>query len=123
MFATSIGGTATGHGGDRVLLDDPHNVEEAESDDVRESVIEAWKKTFSTRLNDPKTGAFVVIMQRLHARDLTGYLLARGGRLDAPVPPDGVREEALRGLRRATRARKRASCSARNGSGRRRSRR
>lgn len=76
MFATSIGGTATGYGGDRIVLDDPHNVKEAESDDVREGVITAYRRTFSTRLNDPKTGAIVVIMQRLHERDLTGYLLA-----------------------------------------------
>lgn len=76
MFATSIGGTATGYGGDRIVFDDPHNVKEVESDDVREGVITAYRRTFSTRLNDPKTGAIVVIMQRLHERDLTGYLLS-----------------------------------------------
>ena len=29
-----------------------------------------------TRLNDPKTGAFVIIMQRVHENDLTGHILA-----------------------------------------------
>ncbi len=29
-----------------------------------------------TRLNDPQTGAFVIIMQRLHEQDLTGHILA-----------------------------------------------
>ena len=32
----------------------------------------------STRLNDPRTGAYVVIMQRMHERDLTGHILSRG---------------------------------------------
>ena len=29
-----------------------------------------------TRLNDPKTGAFIIIMQRVHEKDLTGHILA-----------------------------------------------
>ena len=29
-----------------------------------------------TRLNDPKTGAFIIIMQRVHENDLTGHILA-----------------------------------------------
>jgi predicted phage terminase large subunit-like protein len=31
----------------------------------------------STRLNDPKTGAYIVIMQRLHESDLTGHILSK----------------------------------------------
>jgi hypothetical protein len=33
----------------------------------------------STRLNDPKTGARVVVMQRVHASDLSGSILEHGG--------------------------------------------
>jgi hypothetical protein len=33
----------------------------------------------STRLNDKEKGARVVIMQRLHERDLSGHLLEQGG--------------------------------------------
>ena len=29
-----------------------------------------------TRLNDPKNGAFIIIMQRVHENDLTGHILA-----------------------------------------------
>ena len=29
-----------------------------------------------SRLNDPKTGAFIIIMQRVHENDLTGHILA-----------------------------------------------
>ena len=31
------------------------------------------------RLDDKKTGAIIVVMQRLHDEDLTGYLLEKGG--------------------------------------------
>src|SRR5215212_7715104 len=78
-LATSVDGTATGEGGDRVVCDDPHKADEAQSDVTRESVLEWWDGTMSTRLNDPQTGAFVVVMQRLHERDLTGHLVERGG--------------------------------------------
>jgi hypothetical protein len=30
-----------------------------------------------TRLNDPKSGIFIVIMQRSHQRDLIGHILAK----------------------------------------------
>ena len=78
-IATSVGGSATGEGGDRVVCDDPHKADEVESELQRESVLSWWDGTMSTRLNDPKTGAFVIVMQRLHERDLTGHLLAQGG--------------------------------------------
>ena len=35
--------------------------------------------TLSTRLNDRRSGAIVLVSQRLHERDLAGHLLARGG--------------------------------------------
>lgn len=76
-IASSVGGGITGEGGDIIVVDDPHNVNEAESDTVRTSVIEWWDSTLQTRLNDPRTGAFVVIMQRVHQSDLTGHILRR----------------------------------------------
>ena len=32
--------------------------------------------TMQSRLNDPKTGVFIIVMQRLHEKDLTGHILA-----------------------------------------------
>ncbi len=78
-LATSVGGTGTGEGGDVVVVDDPHNVHEAESDLIRESTITWWDEVMSTRLNDPKTGARVIVMQRVHNRDLGGHVLEQGG--------------------------------------------
>ena len=75
-IATSVDGALTGEGGDIIVIDDPHNVREAESSAVREGVLEWWDQAMQTRLNDPKTGAFVIIMQRVHENDLTGHILA-----------------------------------------------
>jgi hypothetical protein len=74
-LATSVGGAATGEGGDRILVDDPHNVNEAESDNVRRGVLDWWGQVMSTRLNDPKSGAKVIVMQRVHEADLAGHML------------------------------------------------
>jgi predicted phage terminase large subunit-like protein len=78
-LSTSVGGTVTGEGGDRIVCDDPHKVDEAESDSIRETAIDWWDVAMSTRLNDPKTSAKVVVMQRCHQRDLSGHLLEQGG--------------------------------------------
>ena len=73
-----MGGSATGEGGDRIVCDDPHKVEEVESDAVRKGTIDWYVVVMSTRLNDPKTSAMVVVMQRCHQQDLSGHLLEKG---------------------------------------------
>jgi len=42
----------------------------------------------STRLNDPSTGAFVIVMQRVHEVDLTGHLVERGGYTHLCLPAE-----------------------------------
>jgi len=78
-IATSVGGSATGEGGDYVVVDDPHNVFEVESDTVRESTILWWDEVMSSRLNDQETGCKIIIMQRSHEYDLAGHVLNKGG--------------------------------------------
>jgi|GEM_PF-1342789 len=56
--------------------DDPHLVKEAESDLVREGVVRWWSETMPSRMNDRRTGAMVVVMQRVHEGDLSGHILA-----------------------------------------------
>ena len=78
-IATSVGGSATGEGGDRIVCDDPNNVNEVESDSVRKATNDWFDVVMSTRVNDPKTTAKVVVMQRCHEQDLSGHLLEQGG--------------------------------------------
>ena len=74
--ATSITGKLLGFGGDIVMVDDPHNTEDVESDQQREGVLQGWREISTTRLNDPKHSALVVIMQRLNEADVSGEILA-----------------------------------------------
>ena len=87
-IATSVGGSATGEGGDRVVVDDPHNVTERESDAIRRATLDWWDQTMCTRLNDPKTGARVIVMQRVHEKDLSGHVLAQGGYVHLCLPAE-----------------------------------
>jgi predicted phage terminase large subunit-like protein len=77
QFSTSTGGTATGMGGDDVVIDDPHNTKQAESDSERTATLNDIDKGLLTRFNNPKTGALVLIMQRLHENDATGHMLKK----------------------------------------------
>lgn len=79
MTAAGILGSVTGKGGDIILLDDPHDPKGAKSDADREAILFSIDNTWSTRLNDPNTGAIVVVMQRLHEQDASGHLLDKGG--------------------------------------------
>jgi predicted phage terminase large subunit-like protein len=79
MYATSIGGTLTGEGGDVIIVDDPHNPKMAESEAERNSALEFFRTTLPTRLNDKKKGAIIVVMQRLHEEDISGFVLKQGG--------------------------------------------
>jgi predicted phage terminase large subunit-like protein len=78
-FSTSVGGTLTGRGGDIIILDDPHKPEEATSDPKRQQVIDWWRSTLLSRLNDPVNSPIILIQQRVHEGDLAGVLLEKGG--------------------------------------------
>ena len=71
-------GTGTGERGDYVVVDDPHSVDQAESEAQRRSAVDWWNGSMATRVNDLTTGHKVVIQQRLHEEDLTGDLLSKG---------------------------------------------
>lgn len=76
-LATSVGGALTGEGADIIVIDDPHNVTEGESEQIRVSTLNWWDEAMSTRLNNPRTGVYIIIMQRVHEDDLTGHILAK----------------------------------------------
>lgn len=65
----------TGRRGDRVIWDDPHSVESALSDAHRATAIRVFTETLPTRLNTPTESAIIVVMQRLHESDVSGYIL------------------------------------------------
>src|SRR5207248_1797729 len=75
MIATSVGATTMGRGCDTAILDDPVSADQAVSDAERTTANTWIDATLRSRLNDPARGAIVVVMQRLHELDATGFLL------------------------------------------------
>lgn len=75
-LASSVGGVGTGERGDRIILDDPHNVKESESETVRTETVRWFRESMSSRLNNIQTGAKIVIMQRVHEDDVSGVILS-----------------------------------------------
>lgn len=86
--SSGIGGSILGHRGDRLIVDDAHKTQEAESKLLREAVIEWYKSTMLTRAKDPRTSAQVVIAQRVHESDLPGHLLNEGGWTHLNLPQE-----------------------------------
>jgi predicted phage terminase large subunit-like protein len=74
-LATSTGGVLTGRGADIIAIDDPLKPEEALSKTLRQACNEWFVHTLYSRLNDKRTGAILLIMQRLHEDDLVGHVL------------------------------------------------
>lgn len=72
--ATSVGGTLTGLGGDMIIIDDPQKPVDAQSDARRTSVNEWVSSTLFSRLDNKETGIIIVVMQRVHMDDLSGFL-------------------------------------------------
>lgn len=66
----------TGKRGHRIVWDDPHSAEGANSSAEREEAVRIFRETLPTRLVEPKTSAIVIVMQRLHESDVSGEILA-----------------------------------------------
>ena len=95
-LSLSAGGKTTGYRGDTIIVDDPLNAMDRHSVKAREKVIDWWDRAMSSRLNDKRTGARIVIMQRLHEDDLTGHILKAGGYEHLCLPSEFEPERAAK---------------------------
>jgi len=78
-----------GRGGDTIIIDDPNDPEKVYSDTERANVIEAYTNKVVSRLNDRDNGGIIIIMQRLHELDLTGFVISAQGLYDPDTNPRG----------------------------------
>ena len=85
-LAQSVVAGSTGEGGNRIIVDDPHNVKRAESEVERENALIWWDEEMSSRLNNPDEDGRLIIMQRLNENDLSGHCLAKGGYVHMCLP-------------------------------------
>ena len=67
-------GKVTGQGGHFLIIDDPNVTRE--SDHVRQSIIDIYTSVLMNRVNDPATAARIIMQQRYHQKDLSGFLLS-----------------------------------------------
>src|SRR5207245_5652780 len=81
-LATSVGGTLTGRGAQLLVIDDPLKPEDALSEARRSAANEWFRTTLVSRLDDKRTGAIVIVMQRVHLDDLTGFVLDQSDEWD-----------------------------------------
>lgn len=72
---TSVGGPLTGLGGDLFIIDDPIKPIDAQSQPLRDSVNAWFSNTLMSRLDNKERGSIIVVMQRVHLNDLSGYLI------------------------------------------------
>jgi predicted phage terminase large subunit-like protein len=86
VYATASGGAITGFGAGvadakifsgAIIIDDPLKPDDAFSEVKRKAVNERYNSTIRSRVNDRDT-PIIVIMQRLHEEDLSGFLLNGG---------------------------------------------
>jgi len=86
VYATGSEGTITGYGagkmrddfGGAIIIDDPHKAGEGNSEIMRQNVIDWFQTTMESRANNKPNTPIIVIMQRLHENDLSGFLLGGG---------------------------------------------
>lgn len=86
LLFVSIGSTITGFGAGirsitdkftgAVIVDDPNKVSEIRSETMRLKTIEYFNGTLLSRLNHSSV-AILIIQQRLHVEDLSGYVLQK----------------------------------------------
>ena len=78
-ISTSVYGTLTGLGGDVFIIDDPQKPVDAQSDTQRNRLNHWVSNTLMSRLDSKETGIIIVVQQRVHLNDLSGYLMELGG--------------------------------------------
>lgn len=75
-IASSVKGVGTGERGTRVIVDDPHNVKDGESEAIRSETVRWFRESLSDRFNNMEEGVLIVIMQRVHEDDVAGAIIA-----------------------------------------------
>lgn len=76
-IAHGVASGITGEGGQRIVIDDPHQLDDDLDPGALQGVAEWWDGVMSSRVNNPQTAARVIVQQRIHDRDLSGHLMAK----------------------------------------------
>lgn len=77
-YSTTTGAAVMGQHADGHLIDDPHDVEGVASTAELEAALAWHRVTMPTRFRDPKRPRRVLVMQRLHERDISAEMIREG---------------------------------------------
>jgi phage terminase large subunit-like protein len=86
LFATSTGGSLTGHRGEVVIFDDPLEIRDANNPEKLASVNELFSSSILTRLNNPGVNSALIVAHRIHENDLGGFLAGKPGWRQVVLP-------------------------------------
>lgn len=76
-FSGSVQGGVLGSGADEILIDDPHDTENVDSDTARKKTLDFAADTLTNRFNQPKKFRLALAMQRVHEDDLANRFIEK----------------------------------------------
>lgn len=76
-LSVTTGSNITGFGAELIVVDDPQNPKSAESEVERGNTQRYYTETLYNRLTPINLGVRIIVQQRLHHEDLTGYLMEK----------------------------------------------
>jgi predicted phage terminase large subunit-like protein len=94
-YATSVGGSLTGFGGNIIIIDDLLKPDDALSDTKRAAVDDWFNGTLYSRSDDKRDGVIILIMQRLHIDDLVGHVLQQERWVQLKLPAIAEEQERI----------------------------
>jgi predicted phage terminase large subunit-like protein len=77
-LSIGVGARITGDRADALIVDDPHDADEVESDVKRQGVLDWWDQAASNRVNDLRNSLRIGVMQRFKENDWSGHVLDQG---------------------------------------------
>ena len=75
MLSASVNSRAMGRGGDYCIVDDLVTSTDVFSDTLVKQACDWFQNMLPQRLNNPAKSPIIVVMQRVHEQDPSGFLL------------------------------------------------
>jgi predicted phage terminase large subunit-like protein len=76
-ISTSVNAATTGLGGDVLVLDDPNDAKDGDSEATRDSANDWVDRVWSSRHNPGGLGISILNQQRVHEKDVSGHMIAK----------------------------------------------
>lgn len=92
VYATGFDGSITGFGGNYIIIDDPHDIDDAGNPEQLSKTVDRYYTKVARRLNNRNIGRILAVGHRLHENDLFGELLQDGDWTHLALPIIAIRD-------------------------------